>query len=319
MPDTKISALTALAQASIDTASDLIPIVDTSAGETKRALVADLVKSVFDPANPGAIGGTTPAAGAFTTLSATGQASFTKDSATGALNVSPIWNNGATNFNAIYGRVTNTASGASSNLIDLGTVSAGSLFKVSKTGSVQFASTSAHYARLGNDWQGGLPCLTGGYSSLDRSAIIFNGSSSGTAVVLHSINDGTMFSAGAGFNPTASSFLRGYGGTNSQLTFTFGAARKDINGNYTGAGHLVVVEGGQGSSQSTGYDGGSLTIRGGAAAGSGNNNGGNLILTGGGATGSGTVGRITMQNLPTSSAGLSAGDIWNDAGTLKIV
>lgn len=68
MPDTKISALTALAQANIDTAADLVPIVDTSASATKRTTVLELVKSVFDPANPGAIGGTTPAAGAFTTL-----------------------------------------------------------------------------------------------------------------------------------------------------------------------------------------------------------------------------------------------------------
>jgi hypothetical protein len=30
-------------------------------------------------------------------------------------------------------------------------------------------------------------------------------------------------------------------------------------------------------------------------------------------------GRINMSSLPTSSAGLSAGDIWNDGGTLKIV
>ncbi|MGL4790318.1 MAG: hypothetical protein ACRCW1_02820, partial [Anaerotignaceae bacterium] len=30
-------------------------------------------------------------------------------------------------------------------------------------------------------------------------------------------------------------------------------------------------------------------------------------------------GRINMSSLPTSSAGLSAGDLWNDAGTLKIV
>jgi hypothetical protein len=32
-----------------------------------------------------------------------------------------------------------------------------------------------------------------------------------------------------------------------------------------------------------------------------------------------TSGRIRFENLPTSSAGLSAGDIWNDGGTLKIV
>ena len=30
-------------------------------------------------------------------------------------------------------------------------------------------------------------------------------------------------------------------------------------------------------------------------------------------------GVINISNIPTSSAGLSAGDIWNDSGTLKIV
>jgi hypothetical protein len=31
------------------------------------------------------------------------------------------------------------------------------------------------------------------------------------------------------------------------------------------------------------------------------------------------VGRIRFENLPTSSAGLNAGELWNDGGTLKIV
>jgi hypothetical protein len=31
------------------------------------------------------------------------------------------------------------------------------------------------------------------------------------------------------------------------------------------------------------------------------------------------AGRVRFENLPTSATGLSAGDIWNDAGTLKIV
>jgi len=30
-------------------------------------------------------------------------------------------------------------------------------------------------------------------------------------------------------------------------------------------------------------------------------------------------GKINFSSLPTSSAGLSTGDIWNDGGTLKIV
>jgi hypothetical protein len=31
------------------------------------------------------------------------------------------------------------------------------------------------------------------------------------------------------------------------------------------------------------------------------------------------LGRLKITNLPTSSAGLVSGDIWNDGGTLKIV
>jgi hypothetical protein len=30
-------------------------------------------------------------------------------------------------------------------------------------------------------------------------------------------------------------------------------------------------------------------------------------------------GVINISNIPTSSSGLSSGDIWNDSGTLKIV
>ena len=49
-------------------------------------------------------------------------------------NLNSTWNNAGTDFNLIYGRVTNTDSGANSKLIDLGTVAGGSLFSVSKLG-----------------------------------------------------------------------------------------------------------------------------------------------------------------------------------------
>lgn len=75
--------------------------------------------STFDPTNPGPIGGTTPDVGNFTRL-----------------NVSTTWNNAGTDFVGLYGRFTNTASGAGSKLIDLGTVADGSLFSVSKAGAV---------------------------------------------------------------------------------------------------------------------------------------------------------------------------------------
>lgn len=66
----------------------------------------------------------------------TGQLVLQLASATGAVNVSPTWNNGAVSFVGIYGRVTNTASGASSKLIDIGTVAGGSLFSVDKAGKI---------------------------------------------------------------------------------------------------------------------------------------------------------------------------------------
>ncbi len=82
----------------------------------------------FDLVNPAAdISGKLDLAGG----TMTGQLVLTA-AADGALKLTPTWNNGAVSFVGIYGRVTNTASGASSCLIDLGTVASGSLFKVGK-------------------------------------------------------------------------------------------------------------------------------------------------------------------------------------------
>lgn len=66
----------------------------------------------------------------------TGQLVLQLASATGAVNVSPTWNNAGTNFTGIYGRVTNTASGASSKLLDLGTVAGGSLVSAGVDGKI---------------------------------------------------------------------------------------------------------------------------------------------------------------------------------------
>lgn len=67
----------------------------------------------------------------------TGQLILQNASATGAVNVSPTWNNAGTDFAGIYSRVTNTASGANSCLIDVGTVAGGALFKVGKDAVMQ--------------------------------------------------------------------------------------------------------------------------------------------------------------------------------------
>lgn len=117
----------------------------------------------------------------------------------------------------------------------------------------------------------------------------------------------------------ANTNMLGVFSSNNSYTITIGAARKDFNGAYTGNGHNTSVIGGRASSVSTGGSGGTLALSGGDAAGSGNNNGGNVVITGGAATGTGTRGNVLITNLPTTSAGLPTGALWNDAGTLKIV
>jgi hypothetical protein len=138
-----------------------------------------------------------------------------------------------------------------------------------------------------------IQAVVGGISSADYFGVI---SSSGTA----NVNCFGVFNS------------------NTALTANFGAAPKDATGSYTGAGHTTAIIGGQASSVTTGGAGGALTLTGGAAAGSGNNNGGDVTITGGVATGTGTRGNVLITNLPTSSAGLPTGALWNDAGTLKI-
>ena len=83
--------------------------------------------STFDPANPGPIGSGTADIGSFTRL-----------------NVSPTWNNGATTFVGIYGRVTNTASGANSKLIDLALADGSYGVCFSKDGKLEFTGSSAY-------------------------------------------------------------------------------------------------------------------------------------------------------------------------------
>lgn len=76
-------------------------------------------------------GGTiTPAAN---TTALTLGGSLTGANAQNSLELTPTWNTTG-NPALIYGRVTNTASGASAKLLDLGTVAGGSLFSVSKEG-----------------------------------------------------------------------------------------------------------------------------------------------------------------------------------------
>jgi hypothetical protein len=75
----------------------------------------------------------------FSALSLAGQ-SVGGAAATNLVNLATTWDTTG-NPSMIYGRVTNTNSGATSNLLDLGTVAAGSLFKIDKTGEVNATGT----------------------------------------------------------------------------------------------------------------------------------------------------------------------------------
>lgn len=74
----------------------------------------------------------------------TGQLVLNNASATGAVNVSPTWNDAGTNFAGIYGRVTNTASGANSKLIDLALADGSYGVCFSKDGKLEFTGSSTY-------------------------------------------------------------------------------------------------------------------------------------------------------------------------------
>ena len=94
----------------------------------------------FNPASPGAIGGTTPAAGTFTGLTVT-QGTLAAN-ATG-VSITATWNNAAVTFDApLFMNITNTASAAGSLLQDL-QVAGVSQFAVAPSGNFGNFSTSS--------------------------------------------------------------------------------------------------------------------------------------------------------------------------------
>lgn len=83
-------------------------------------------------------------------------------------------------------------------------------------------------------------------------------------------------------------------------------------------GGAFAINGGAGAASAGGAAaGGAVNITGGVGYGTGN--GGAIVIQGGAASGSGVRGRVRMPTLPTSSAGLVAGDVWSNAGVLTVV
>lgn len=240
---------------------------------------------------------------------------------TTGLRLAQQWNSVGTTCRGFEVAITDTNSHAASTPFRVCTGAAGSteVFAIGKDGSPTIRATSGHYIDMRNSGAG--LGWAGLYAGTVRSGIAFN-AGSGFSPLLHAVAGSSecLFGAGNALgNPTstAPNFMALIE-SHTAGTATFAATDKDFSGAYTGAGHNCLFRGGRGSMQGTGGAGGSATLRGGNARGSGNNNGGNVVIEGGDPTGTGTRGRVSILNLPTSSAGLTTGMLWNDAGTLKI-
>lgn len=120
MPDTKISALTALLGASLS-ASDLLPIVDTSAVLTKSITVQEFLTGI---------------------LGSTGINGGTVTTSSPLLNLAQTWNAAGEAFTGWKLNITDTASDPASLLLDLQKNSV-TQFKIGKSGDATLASAAA--------------------------------------------------------------------------------------------------------------------------------------------------------------------------------
>lgn len=250
----------------------------------------------------------------------TGALAIARGTAAGAgLSLTQGWNSGGTTCRGVEVAVTDTASAGDSTLLRLlgGTGGTTSLFSVSRQGVVRQGDATGHHARLDHTLTG-LPALVGTYIDDDRSAVVLN-DGPGLDVNLATRYGSTLFSCGSAVTNrgTLSANLLGYGVSNSQLTFTFGATKKNYNGLFTGAGHHVAVKAGMGSSEGTGASGGKTMVSGGDAAGSGDHAGGDVEISGGTPTGSGAAGVVRVLGRAVSSAdGAVSAPALHVAGTI---
>jgi S-layer protein len=193
MADKKISALTSLAQGDVAASTDVLPIVDTSATETKKITASALVGAGMTAGvtnvdiNSGAIDGTTigassAAAGTFTNLTASGTVSFSGATVSNGGAVTTIDINGGT--------IDATSIGASS----------------ASTGSFTTLTTSSTVTLNGGTANGVL-YLNGSKVATSGSALTFDGTNLATT---GNLDFGTV---GAKINfPTTSSVTKNYVG-----------------------------------------------------------------------------------------------------------
>ncbi len=240
--------------------------------------------SSFDPANPGPIGGTTPDAGAFTALTVSGQ-SLSGSQATPALSLAATWNTTG-NPSLIYGRATNTSSGASSKLIDVALADGSSGFVVTKAGNIQLTGTNA-YRQASIDAPGliygSLALSLNGTSKISIQA----GSITSNGIPIGSDWGGYLILRDSGSSVTELSIKRGAGSPEGVVTSNPGSIYLNSSG-----GPPYYKNTGTGN---TGWVAADIS--------------GKLDLTGGTVTG-----QLVLTNASATGA-LNLAPTWNNAGT----
>lgn len=218
---------------------------------------------------------------------------------TAALSLAQTWNSVGTTCRGFDIAITDTNSSSASTVFRILTGASGTtqVFSVDKDGMPTFRSNVGHFIKMYNSVGAGVG-LAGEYQAGGIRCGFGFQCGDGYAPLIHAVSGGTssLFGAGGNFGvPTSTSpNMMALIVSHTAGTATFAATDKDYSGAYTGAGHSCIFRGGHGSAQSTGGAGGSATLCGGDARGSGNNNGGDVILKGGSPTSSGIIGSIKL-------------------------
>jgi hypothetical protein len=163
--------------------------------------------------------------------------SLTGAQATNTINLSTTWQTTG-NPTLIYGRVTNTASGSTANLIDLGTVAGGSLFKVDKSGVSTFT----------NDVFG-----TVFYCRQSNQSVCGMNNTDGAGPLIHANQNGKIgFFSGTSFGGNVDAFFTRAAAATIQLgannATTPTAQTIKAHNVATGVGANLILSGGTGSS-----------------------------------------------------------------------
>lgn len=200
----------------------------------------------------GGVAGMTTTTGTLSALSLSGQ-SLTGSTATNGIAIASTWNTTG-NPALIYGRVTNTASGATAKLIDVGTVGGGSMFSVAADGAAAIgtATTITNYGLLTSTYVVSPGFVKGAYMIVagDGNWVYLNAPTASNLVINGESNDTVLSSVTLGATQATT-------GTTVKLK------AGDVT---TGTGSSLIVSGGKGSTAGGAVSLGASTTTGDAAA-----------------------------------------------------